>query len=52
MLTVKRSRLQVGCMMIRTITVINWKYIGDTLPSLVVMTFIPFSYSVAYGLIA
>lgn len=43
---------QVGCMMIRQITQINWRYIGDVLPSFVVMTFIPFSYSVAYGLIA
>ncbi|KKA30549.1 hypothetical protein TD95_003638 [Thielaviopsis punctulata] len=42
----------VGCMMIRQITQVNWKYIGDILPSFVVMTFIPFSYSVAYGLIA
>lgn len=39
-------------MMIRQITQINWRYIGDVLPSFVVMTFIPFSYSVAYGLIA
>lgn len=44
--------LQVGCMMIRQITQINWRYIGDVLPSFVVMTFIPFSYSAAYGLIA
>ncbi|CAM1510232.1 Fc.00g005670.m01.CDS01 [Cosmosporella sp. VM-42] len=42
----------VGCMMIRQITQINWRYIGDVLPSFVVMAFIPFSYSVAYGLIA
>ncbi|PNP51492.1 hypothetical protein THARTR1_07932 [Trichoderma harzianum] len=42
----------VGCMMIRQITQVNWRYIGDALPSFVVMTFIPFSYSVAYGLIA
>ncbi|KAK3175789.1 hypothetical protein K4F52_010000 [Lecanicillium sp. MT-2017a] len=42
----------VGCMMIRQITQINWRYIGDVLPSFVVMTFIPFSYSAAYGLIA
>ncbi|KAH6994873.1 permease family-domain-containing protein [Ilyonectria destructans] len=42
----------VGCMMIRQVTQINWRYIGDILPSFVVMTFIPFSYSVAYGLIA
>ncbi|ODA78538.1 hypothetical protein RJ55_05919 [Drechmeria coniospora] len=42
----------VGCMMIRQITQVNWRYIGDALPSFVVMSFIPFSYSVAYGLIA
>ncbi|KJZ79350.1 hypothetical protein HIM_01501 [Hirsutella minnesotensis 3608] len=42
----------VGCMMIRQITQINWQYIGDVLPSFVVIAFIPFSYSVAYGLIA
>lgn len=39
-------------MMIRQITQINWRYIGDVLPSFVVLAFIPFSYSVAYGLIA
>ncbi|KAK5995875.1 Putative xanthine/uracil permease [Cladobotryum mycophilum] len=42
----------VGCMMIRQITQVNWRYIGDVLPSFVVMSFIPFTYSVAYGLIA
>lgn len=42
----------VGCMMIRQVTQVNWRYIGDALPSFIVMTFIPFSYSVAYGLIA
>ncbi|SPN98824.1 related to purine transporter azgA [Cephalotrichum gorgonifer] len=42
----------VGCMMIRQITAVNWKYVGDAIPSFVVMAFIPFSYSVAYGLIA
>ncbi|KAJ2980629.1 hypothetical protein NQ176_g2524 [Zarea fungicola] len=46
------NKKQVGCMMIRQITQINWRYIGDVLPSFVVMTFIPFTYSVAYGLIA
>ncbi len=46
------NTMKVGCMMIRQITQINWRYIGDVLPSFVVMTFIPFSYSVAYGLIA
>lgn len=43
---------QVGCMMIRQITQINWHYFGDVLPSFVVIAFIPLSYSVAYGLIA
>ncbi|KHO00939.1 Xanthine/uracil/vitamin C permease [Metarhizium album ARSEF 1941] len=40
-----------GCTLIM-ITQVNWYYIGDVLPSFIVMTFIPFSYSVAYGLIA
>ncbi|OAQ68331.1 nucleoside transporter [Pochonia chlamydosporia 170] len=44
--------VMVGCMMIRQITQVNWYYIGDVLPSFIVMAFIPFSYSVAYGLIA
>ncbi|GAB0133182.1 hypothetical protein EsDP_00001595 [Epichloe bromicola] len=44
--------IMVGCMMIRQITQVNWHYIGDVLPSFVVIAFIPFSYSVAYGLIA
>ncbi|KAF4499110.1 MFS transporter AGZA family, xanthine uracil permease [Fusarium agapanthi] len=42
----------VGCMMARQITEINWRYIGDTLPSFFVIAFVPFSYSVAYGIIA
>ncbi|ROT41257.1 hypothetical protein SODALDRAFT_272427 [Sodiomyces alkalinus F11] len=44
--------LVVGCMMIQQITRINWRYLGDVLPSFVVIAFVPFSYSVAYGLIA
>ena len=38
--------------MIRQVTQINWKYIGDAIPAFVTLAFIPFSYSVAYGLIA
>lgn len=38
--------------MIRQVVSINWGYIGDAIPSFVTLTFIPFSYSVAYGLIA
>ena len=39
-------------MMTRQINQINWNYLGDALPSFVLLIFIPFSYSVAYGLIA
>lgn len=42
----------VGCMMMRQVTVINWRYIGDAVPAFVTLLFMPFSYSVAYGLIA
>lgn len=38
-------------MMIRQISNVNWRYVGDAIPSFVVMALIPFSYSVAYGLI-
>ncbi|KAJ0117706.1 inner membrane protein yieg [Diaporthe amygdali] len=31
---------------------VNWRYVGDAIPSFVTIAFIPFSYSVAYGLIA
>ncbi|KAI3398659.1 hypothetical protein diail_8846 [Diaporthe ilicicola] len=42
----------VGCLMIRQVTAVNWRYVGDAIPSFVTIAFIPFSYSVAYGLIA
>ncbi|CAG1980576.1 unnamed protein product [Fusarium graminearum] len=42
----------VGCLMARQMTEINWRYIGDTLPSFVVIAFVPFSSNVAYGIIA
>ncbi|CAN8095182.1 unnamed protein product [Discula destructiva] len=42
----------VGCLMIRQVTAVNWNYIGDAIPSFVTIAFVPFSYSVAYGLIA
>ena len=42
----------VGCMMMRQVTAINWRYIGDAVPAFVTLIFMPFSYSVAYGLIA
>ncbi|VBB76345.1 Putative Inner membrane protein [Podospora comata] len=42
----------VGCLMIRQVTKINWAYIGDAVPSFITLAFIPFTYSVAYGLLA
>jgi AGZA family xanthine/uracil permease-like MFS transporter len=39
-------------MMMRQVTMINWGYIGDAMPAFVTLIFMPFSYSVAYGLIA
>ncbi|KAF2131765.1 hypothetical protein P153DRAFT_374545 [Dothidotthia symphoricarpi CBS 119687] len=42
----------VGCLMMRQIVNINWRYIGDALPAFVTIMFIPFGYSIAYGLIA
>lgn len=43
---------QVGCLMMRQVASINWRYIGDAIPAFVTLMFIPFSYSAAYGLIA
>jgi AGZA family xanthine/uracil permease-like MFS transporter len=42
----------VGCMMMRQVTFVNWSYIGDGLPAFVTIVCMPFTYSVAYGLIA
>lgn len=44
--------LQVGCLMMRQIIMVNWRYIGDAVPAFVTVMFIPFGYSAAYGLIA
>lgn len=38
--------------MLRSMVEVNWGYAGDALPAAVTLLFIPFSYSVAYGLIA
>jgi AGZA family xanthine/uracil permease-like MFS transporter len=43
---------QVGCLMMRQISSVNWSYIGDAIPAFVTVMFIPFGYSAAYGLIA
>ncbi|KAI9769727.1 MAG: hypothetical protein M1839_003603 [Geoglossum umbratile] len=42
----------VGCMMARSIVDINWRYVGDAIPAFVTLVFMPFSFSIAYGLIA
>ncbi|CCX34444.1 permease family-domain-containing protein [Pyronema domesticum] len=44
--------IMVGCMMMRGTLAINWRYPGDAIPAFVTLVFIPFSYSIAYGLIA
>lgn len=38
--------------MMRQVHAINWRYIGDTVPAFVTLMFMPFSYSIAYGLLA
>ncbi|KAH8901673.1 inner membrane protein yieG [Thozetella sp. PMI_491] len=45
------SLILVGCLMMRQVVAINWRYMGDAIPSFVTLAMIPFSYSVAYGLI-
>ncbi|KAF2762908.1 purine transporter [Pseudovirgaria hyperparasitica] len=42
----------VGCMMMKGTLAINWGYPGDAIPAFVTLVFMPFSYSIAYGLIA
>ncbi|KAL2015194.1 hypothetical protein VTK56DRAFT_6081 [Thermocarpiscus australiensis] len=42
----------VGSMMARAVTEINWTYLGDALPAFVTIAIMPFSYSIADGLIA
>jgi AGZA family xanthine/uracil permease-like MFS transporter len=42
----------VGCMMMRQVSAVNWSFIGDAVPAFVTIVTMPYSYSVAYGLIA
>jgi AGZA family xanthine/uracil permease-like MFS transporter len=42
----------VGSMMAKVAPEINWLYIGDALPAFVTLAVMPFTYSIAYGLIA
>jgi AGZA family xanthine/uracil permease-like MFS transporter len=41
----------VGCLMMRQVTSVNWAFLGDALPAFVTIIAMPFTYSVAYGLI-
>ncbi|KAI1370696.1 hypothetical protein F4677DRAFT_451098 [Hypoxylon crocopeplum] len=41
----------VGSMMMRAVTEINWKYIGDAVPAFITICAMPFTYSIADGLI-
>lgn len=42
----------VGSMMVRAVTEINWRYMGDAIPAFLTIAVMPFTYSIADGLIA
>jgi AGZA family xanthine/uracil permease-like MFS transporter len=42
----------VGSLMAQSAKDINWKYIGDAVPAFLTIAVMPFTYSIAYGLIA
>ncbi|KAF7973797.1 hypothetical protein HWV62_14158 [Athelia sp. TMB] len=42
----------VGSLMIRNVREINWDYVGDAVPAFITIIIIPFSYNIAYGVIA
>ncbi|KAL2121777.1 hypothetical protein VTJ04DRAFT_2232 [Mycothermus thermophilus] len=42
----------VGSMMTAAVVEINWKYLGDAIPAFVTIALMPFTYSIADGLIA
>lgn len=42
----------VGSMMVKSVTEINWRYPGDGIPAFVTIALMPFTYSIADGLIA
>ncbi|KAK6208782.1 mfs agza xanthine uracil permease [Colletotrichum tabaci] len=41
----------VGSMMVRAVVEINWRYIGDAIPAFITLALMPFTYSIADGLI-
>ena len=42
----------VGCLMSKAAADINWRYMGDAIPAFLTIALMPFTYSIAYGLIA
>ncbi|KAM5347172.1 hypothetical protein ACJ41O_010177 [Fusarium nematophilum] len=42
----------VGSMMVGAVTEINWRYMGDAVPAFLTIAIMPFTYSIADGLIA
>jgi len=42
----------VGCLMASAAKDINWRYLGDAIPAFLTIALMPFTYSIAYGLIA
>jgi len=41
-----------GSLMIKNVAEINWRYVGDAVPAFLTLIIIPFTYNIAYGLIA
>ncbi|KAF2401565.1 hypothetical protein EJ06DRAFT_475880 [Trichodelitschia bisporula] len=41
----------VGALMAKAAKDINWKYLGDAIPAFITIAIMPFTYSIAYGLI-
>ncbi|ORY67728.1 inner membrane protein yicO [Pseudomassariella vexata] len=41
----------VGSMMIKSVTEINWTYMGDAVPAFITIMLMPFTYSIANGLV-
>lgn len=41
----------VGSMMVVSVTDVNWRYLGDSVPAFLTMVLMPFTYSIADGLI-
>ncbi|KAK1148201.1 hypothetical protein N8T08_010847 [Aspergillus melleus] len=42
----------VGALMCKAAAEINWRYYGDAIPAFLTISIMPFTYSIAYGLIA